>query len=347
MNKIKIACIGAGYFARFHVEAWSRISEVELVAVCDLNKEKAASLAREFQVRSIYSDIDELLASQDFEVLDIITPPESHLSLCAKAVAAGKHVICQKPLAPSFAEAESIIELVEQHDIRFMVHENFRFQPWYREIKRLMEEGVIGDKLHSLTIKMRTGDGWGPNAYMDRQPYFQKMKRLFVHETGVHYIDVMRFLAGDIQSVYARLRKLNPVIAGEDCALILADFCHGGMGVIDGNRYNDSTCPDPRYTFGETTVEGNDGTIRLYSDGNITIQKLGEREKEHPYEHSNKNFAGDCVFATQKHFIDSILNQQSFESNARDYLKNLSIQEAIYLSSAKDQRVYIEYENKN
>ena len=123
--------------------------------------------------------------------------------------------------------------------------------------------------------------------------------------------------------------------------MIMLDFIKSGLGVIDGNRYNQTSDPDPRYTFGETTVEGNAGTIRLYSNGKITTQNLGEQEIEHAYEHKNQNFASDCVYATQQHFIDGFLNRKAFETNGKDYLKNLLIQEAIYESNNKDQRVFI------
>lgn len=339
--KIKIACIGAGYFARFHIEAWKRIPEVELVAICDHHSQKAQALAREFGVEKTYETLDALFEKEQFEVIDIITPPDTHLDLCKKAVESGKHIICQKPLAPTFAEAQKIVALTSESGIRFMVHENFRFQPWYRKIKTLLKDGTIGDQLHTLNLKMRMGDGWGQDAYLDRQPYFQTMPRLFIYETGIHFIDVFRFLAGEVSSVYAKLRKLNPVIAGEDCGLVLFDFKNGGQGVLDGNRYNESNHKNPRYTFGETVIEGNGGTIRLYLDGKITLQALGKTEEIIEYHHENKGFAGDCVYHTQKHFVDAFLQNQPFETNGLDYLKNLIIQEAIYQSNEQGKEIKI------
>ncbi len=333
MSKIKIACIGAGYFAKFHVEAWTRIPEVEVVAICDKDLEKAEKLAKEYNVTKAYDSVTLLLQSEDFQVVDIITPPDTHLELVQQFATAGKHIICQKPLAPTLIEAETIVELTNKAGVRFMVHENFRFQPWYRQMKRLLEQGVIGDQLHTLNLKMRMGDGWGERAYLDRQPYFQTMERLLIYETGIHYIDVFRFLAGKIESVYARLRKLNPVIAGEDCALILFDFKNGGQGVLDGNRYNEANYENARYTFGLTTIEGNAGTIRLYQNGKIMVQPIGKEEYESEYVHEDKNFAGDCVYFTQKHFIENLIQNKPFETNGEDYLINLQIQEAIYQSN--------------
>lgn len=339
MSKIKIACIGAGYFAQFHVEAWMRIPEVEVIAICDKDKEKAKALAEKFGIAKTYDSPSQLLEKETIDVVDIITPPDTHLALINQIAESGKHIICQKPLAPTLEEAQAIVAITNKAGIRFMVHENFRFQPWYRQMKQLLTAGAIGDKLHTLNLKMRMGDGWGERAYLDRQPYFQTMKRLLIYETGIHYIDVFRFLAGEIDSVYARLRKLNPLIAGEDCGLILFDFQNGGQGILDGNRYNEPNFENARYTFGTTTIEGNQGTIRLYPSGKITVQPLGKAEYATEYVHHDRNFAGDCVYFTQQHFIEHLLQDKPFETNGPDYLINLQVQEAVYESSAKRQEI--------
>lgn len=333
--------MGAGYFARFHVDAWKRLPEVELVAICDWELAKAQILANEFQIRKVYADVEALCAEETFDVVDIITPPNTHVALVEIFAHHGRHIICQKPLAPTLEDAQLIVQTAEKAGIRFMVHENFRFQPWYRKMKSLFSAGVIGDRLHTIHTKVRTGDGWADHAYLDRQPYFRSMPRLFMFETGIHYIDVFRYLVGDIHSVYARLRRLNDQIQGEDCGLVLVDFDHGGLGILDGNRYNESTAEDPRYTFGETSIECSGGTLRLYQDGKITIQELGKREQKVDYDHEAVGFAGDSVYFTQKHFVESFLNDHPFETDGETYLTNILIQECIYKSHESKLRVTI------
>ncbi|NNF32563.1 MAG: Gfo/Idh/MocA family oxidoreductase [Saprospiraceae bacterium] len=337
-SRLKIACIGAGYFARFHVEAWQRIEEVELIAICDLNKEKADQLAQTYHVPNTYTDIDQLLNQENIDVLDIITQPETHLDLCLKAAERGIHIICQKPLAPTFEMAKEIVEKINQYDIRFMVHENWRWQPWYRKIKTLLDSNAIGEKLHSIYFRMRMGDGWGEDAYLHRQPYFRSMPRLLIYETGIHFIDTFRFLAGEVDSVFANLKKLNPVITGEDSGQVIFNFNSGANAIWDANRFNESKSANARYTFGEMLIDGNGGSIRLYNDGRVTIQRLGEVETEIEYTHNDVNFAGDCVYNLQKHFIDCYIKKLPFESSGVAYLKNLEIQEAIY-QSANEQKV--------
>ncbi len=341
MPKLKIACIGAGYFAQFHVAAWKRIPEVELVMICDQDLSKAEMLASKHDVKKVTTKIEDIWTDRRIDVVDIITPPDTHLELVTEATTAGKKIICQKPLAPSIEEAARLVQLVKERKVPFMVHENFRFQPWYRKLKELIADGAIGDKIHQINLRMRMGDGWSSEAYLDRQPYFREMERLLIYETGIHYIDVFRFLLGDIHSVFAKLRHLNKNIKGEDSAVVILEFNNGALGVLDGNRYNEANYEDPRFTFGETVIEGDGGTLRLYGDGKITLQKLGKKEQEIEYRYYHRDFAGDCVYFTQQHFVDCLQSGSDFETNGPYYLENLVVQEAIYQSAKLNRPVDI------
>jgi predicted dehydrogenase len=334
MEKLKGVAIGAGYFSRFQYEAWTRIPEVEITALCNRNEDRARPLMEEYGVARHYTDYREMIEQEKPDFVDVITPPETHREMCAFAGERGVHVVCQKPLAPTFEEATAIVEEARKARIRFMVHENWRFQPWHRQIRRLLDAQAVGEKLHSLAFRMRMGDGWGQDAYLARQPYFRDYPRLLVYETGVHFIDTFRYLAGRVERVYARLRRLNPVIAGEDCGILVFDFASGAVGLLDANRYNEPSFPNPRYTFGEFLVEGNRGSLRLYGDGRITVQPLGEEEREYDYPHEDRNFGGDCCYAIQRHFVDRMLDRGPFETSGEEYLQTLAVQEAVYESAA-------------
>jgi predicted dehydrogenase len=335
MAELKGVCVGAGYFSHFQYEAWQRIPEVTITALCNRDPTRAQAILDKFGIPKHYTDYREMLETEKPDFVDIITPPPTHLEMCKTAADLGVHVICQKPLAPTFHEARQIVEYTARAGIRFMVHENWRFQPWYREIKRLLNAGAIGDRIHIMTFRSRMGDGWGPNAYLNRQPYFRDYPRLLVYENGVHFIDTYRYLAGEIQRVYAVLKKLNPVIAGEDAGVVTFEFASGATGLWDANRYNESNSSNPRYTFGEFLVDANGGSIRLYHDGRLTLQPLGQAEREHAYHHENRGFAGDCCHATQRHFVDRMIDGGEFETNGPDYLRTLAVQDAVYRSAER------------
>lgn len=335
-TKLKVVCVGAGYFARYHVDAWTRIEKVTLDAICDSDLEKAEKLAAEFGIARVYDDLQELLSQSAPDVVDIITPPDSHFHLVKEIASRGIDIICQKPLAPTYQESAEIVSFAKEKGVRFLVHENFRFQPWYRRIKELLESNTIGDQIHQVSIKLRTGDGWGENAYMGRQPYFRTMPRLFMYETGIHYIDTLRFLVGEITSVYARLFHFNSNIAGEDGAVVFFEFKNGATATLNANRYNEADTDNPRYTFGEITLEGSKGGIYLDTQSHLSLKKLGLPKKVLDYPREDINFAGDCVYFTQLSATRSLLKNISFETEGSYYLENIKILEAIYKSAREN-----------
>ena len=201
MSRLRGVCIGAGYFSAFQYEAWSRIPEVDIVAVSDLNPERSEAVQKQYGISQSYIDYIEMFDEIKPDFVDVITTPVTHREICREAGKRGIHIICQKPLAPTFEESQTIVDEATAAGIRFMVHENFRFQPWHRKLKELLNQGAIGSKLHTLNFRTRTGDGWGEEAYLARQPYFRDMPRFLVHETAIHLVDVFRFLLGEVDTL--------------------------------------------------------------------------------------------------------------------------------------------------
>jgi len=157
--------IGAGYFAPFHYEAWTRIPEVDLVAICDRDKDRALAVGGAHRILRSYADWQRMLEDERPDFVDVITPPDTHEEICTFAARRGIHVICQKPLAPTYETAKRIVDSAADAGVRFMVHDNFRWQPWYRAIKQVQQRGDIGEFTH-VHFVMRTGDGWGRDAYL-------------------------------------------------------------------------------------------------------------------------------------------------------------------------------------
>ena len=151
----RVAVIGCGYFAQFHHDAWARMEasgtepRVQVVGVCDHDAAKARTAASRHPGATIFTESARLIDELMPDLVDIVTPPVTHAPLIDLCAAAGIDVICQKPLAPTLLEAELLVERAEQAGINLIVHENFRFQPWYVEAKRLIETGFLGP-LHGV-----------------------------------------------------------------------------------------------------------------------------------------------------------------------------------------------------
>ena len=328
---LKVAGIGAGYFAQYHYDAWQRIGEIRLEAVCDLDASRAQSTAERHSIPKVFTDVEAMIREIQPDILDIITPPDSHEALVHAAINSESAIICQKPLAPDTPTAHRMVESAEANQSFFAVHENFRFEPWYREIHTLLDSQRLGE-LYAVSFRLRPGDGQGSEAYLNRQPYFQQMKRFLVHETGIHFIDTYRYLFGSIKKVYANLRRLYPTIAGEDAGTVLFEFENGIRGIWDANRLVAHDSPDTRLTMGEMLIEGSEAVLRLDGAGRLFIRSHGNSEQEHSYHWDNRGFAGDSVFACQTHLVQCLLNDLPTPISGREYLQNLYIEDAIYES---------------
>jgi D-apiose dehydrogenase len=338
---LKLATVGTGYFSRFHYDAWLRIPEVKLVGVCNRTKQGATSVAARFDAAA-FVQFEDMLDTVKPDLIDIITPPETHLEYVSQAAKRGIATICQKAFCRNLGDARLAERAVSSGSAPVIVHENFRFQPWHRMAKRLIEDGELGD-LYQVCFRLRPGDGQGPGAYLDRQPYFQAMDRFLIHETAIHLVDTFRFLFGEITAVYASLRKLNPVISGEDTGIVVFDFISGAQGIFDGNRLADHASDNRRRTMGEMWIEGSRGTLRLDGLGGLYLRRHGENvEKSIAFEWRDDAFGGDCVYNLQRHMVDYLITGSMLENRVADYLPNLVIEEAIYASAARGQKMPIE-----
>jgi predicted dehydrogenase len=347
----RVAIIGCGYFAQFHHDAWARMASSDgernthVVGVCDRDEGRAREAAVRHPGASVYTDPARLIADLKPDLVDIVTPPATHAPLIALCADAGIDAICQKPLAPTLPEAEALVARAERAGITVVVHENFRFQPWYVEAKRLIEAGRLG-ALHGIAFRMRPGDGQGPDAYLARQPYFQQMPRFLIHETGIHFVDTFRMLIGEIIAVTARLRRINPVMAGEDAGIVMFEFEGDATGLLDANRLNDHIAQNTRLTMGEMWLEGANGVLRLDGEGRLFWKPHDGEEHPHTYRYPEVGsepggFGGDCVYATNSAALSALRSGVEPVNTGRAYLRNMNIVEAIYRSSEQGRRVKV------
>ena len=330
----RVAVIGAGYFGRFHYDGWSRMEDVALVGMCERDAERAQDVSANYGPLAVYADAMEMVEATRPDLIDITTPPGTHLELIRALAPHVKQIICQKPFCGGLEGGRAALQIAQHHGCRIAVHENFRFQPWYREAKRLMAAGVIGTP-YQVTFRLRPGDGQGPSAYLDRQPYFQTMERFLVHETAIHWVDTFRYLMGEVSDVVARLTRLNPAIAGEDAGVVLLGFENGARGLIDGNRLVDHAAQNRRLTMGEMWIEGSGGCLRLDGDGRLWLRAFGENaEIEQHFAWRDHLFGGDCVYLTNRAILGAWQRSEEAETEAAQYLRNQEIEEAIYESAA-------------
>ncbi|MBO2945199.1 Gfo/Idh/MocA family oxidoreductase [Paenibacillus sp. F411] len=334
---IKGLIVGAGHFADIQLEAWAEVQGARIVGVLSRTREDAQPLADKYGLEA-FGDWEHALDALSPDFIDICTPPPSHLHYTRLAADRGLPILCQKPLAPSLQEAEELVAYCEERSVPLMVNENWRWQAWYREIKTMMDAGMLGE-VYSAYMAMRPGDGWGEQPY-SVQPYFREMKQFLIYETGIHYLDTYRYLFGEIESLYCQLRTINPVIQGEDLAMVHLNFTSGATGLYDANRvtYMEQVRSP---VYGWMTLEGTSGKLRLEEDGAIYFTPRDGQERRHEYHIPAKGWKGGCTIATQQHFVDVLRDGGVFETNGRDYMASVRAVYACYESAAKQQVVVL------
>ena len=334
----RVVMVGAGYWAQFQVEGW-RDAGAPLRAIANRHLANAQALAARYGVPRCYDSVQAMLDAERPTLVDVVLPPVAQAPAVRAALERGIPVICQKPFGTDLAQAEALTAMAEAAGVPLVVHENFRFAPWFREMRRLIDAGFFG-RVHGASFRLRPGDGQGPQAYLDRQPYFQQMPEFLVRETAVHFIDTFRFLMGEVRAVTARLRKLNPVIAGEDAGVLIFEYDDDRTGLFDGNRLNEHPAKNQRRTMGEMWLEGERGVMRMDGEARLWWQPHGGSEAPHAYDDgAGRGAFGGASTALQAHVLAHLRNGTPLENAARDYLANLHVQTAAYRSHATGRRV--------
>ena len=344
-TSIDVVVVGAGYFAKFHINAWLRLPGVTLRAIVEQDNTKHSDLKKLVEQAGsadtyVTDTLPDACAGNSATVIDIATPPHSHITLIEQAIQLNcRFIVCQKPFCGNHTDAKAICKKISASQSTVVVHENFRFQPWYQAIKTELNNGSLGTVLQA-TFRLRPGDGQGPDAYLERQPYFRDMKNFLIHETGVHFIDVFRYLFGEPQTLSADLRRLNPAIAGEDAGHFIFYYENGLRAQFDGNRLLDHAAKNTRLTMGEMLIEGTKGSLALYGNGDLLHRLPGNTEWQTiTYPFDDNDFGGDCVFLMQKHIVDHLKKNTPLQNTVADYLKNLQLEELIYESAKTHTRL--------
>ncbi len=331
MSDLKGCLIGCGYFGRIQLDGWQRVTGARIEAVCDTDAGRAAAVARDFGARAC-ADVREMLDRERPDFLDIATRPSGHPPLVRLAAEHGIPALCQKPMANTWEEAVAMAEVARRAGIRLMINENWRWQPWYRKIRQLLDSGACGQVIF-YRFHHRRRDGSGDAPYPN-QPYFKEMPRLLIFETLVHFLDTARFLFGEIGEILCRTARINPVIAGEDLAVMTVRHDSGLLGEIGGHRFGEPEDEGPAMC--DARIEGAASAIRVRNTGEVFL--AGERVFDPA---GIPGYKGDSCRATQQHFVDCLRSGAPFETGADPYLATVAAVEAAYRSAAENRPVAI------
>ncbi len=256
MNKIKVGVVGTGFIGPAHVEALRRLPNVEVAALCEVNIDLARQKAEQMGIERPYT-FEDLLKQEDISCIHICTPNFLHYSQSKAALEAGKHVVCEKPLAKDLHEAKELVSLAAKSGLVNAVHFNLRYYPLARQMKTMREKGELGEVYSVIGSYLQDWLFYDTDYNWRLEPDKSGNSRA-IADIGSHLMDILEYITGlktvavmaDFNTIHkTRKKPLKPVetysgkmlrpedyadvpINTEDHANVLLRFDNGNRGVI-------------------------------------------------------------------------------------------------------------------
>jgi len=316
---------------RHHLRAWAKLPQVAVVGICAGHLANAETRAAEYNIPAAYDDVAAMLDREKPDALDIATPPEVHRDQAYMAAERGIDILCQKPMTPNLAESEQLVNEIGER-VRFMIHENWRFRPQYRQAARWIAEGRIGAvrefQLTTRSSGLVARSANGTPVALERQPFMAGLQRFIIMELLVHHLDTIRYLVGPVSVTAASTARFSPEVIGEDAASISLKAAEGAFGSVVGNFCAAGYPPLPsdrlELVGDRASIIFNGNELRLLGS---TPERLSFN-LENAYQQSYDNAIA--------HFVAALEQGTAFETDRLDNLQTLQLVEDAYRKAGGD-----------
>ncbi|MEJ7589873.1 MAG: Gfo/Idh/MocA family oxidoreductase, partial [Ferruginibacter sp.] len=335
-----------GFWAGYQIPAWLELqSSVELVALYNREIGKARQYADQFAVPNVYDDADHLLEdhAHQLDFIDIITDVHTHPLFTFKGAEMGLAVITQKPMAPDLKTAKKMVEFCNTKNVKFFVHENFRWQAPLQKLKELIGQNKIG-KPFKCRLSFLTAF-----PVFDNQPALRELDDMIIADLGSHTFDIARFLFGEVAHVYCQVNSITPGIKGEDVANALLTHVNGVQSFVEmsfATRHGSDAFPQTL-----AFVEGSEGSILLNKDYSITvISAMGMEQMEAPpllYNWASPDYAvvHSSIVDCNRNILNDLLGKGKADTTGEDNYKTMQLVYAAYESARSNKVVFIKEMN--
>jgi len=343
---IRVGLIGCGYIAHKHIETLTQLQDVTLKAISDIhfNKmESIASLYKDFggENRSItfFENYKDLLADKDIDLVIVAVFSGLHAEITKQAILYDKHVIVEKPLALSIQDAEEIIQLAQSRNRKILVCHQLRYRPLLQKVKQLMKQNYFG-KIYLGVISLRLHRAKDYYHFSTWKGSWRKDGGMLVNQ-GIHLIDVLIWLLGDVESVYGEIATKEQRKETEDIAAGIFSFKDGSKGMVEAN-----TITKPNNIGYYLAVFGERGTL--------TIGGKNFNEIHHCYIEGYPNIMEELNVLSKKlnehqrmytDFINAIHYDKEHLVNASEGKKALEAIFALYQSNKTDRPIFLPVES--
>lgn len=341
---LKFALVGCGRIAKRHSEllGLNQIENASLVAVCDIVEEKAKSLGEQFDL-PYYTDMDEMMKNEDIDVVSVLSESGYHAKHVLNLAKYGKHIVVEKPMALTLDDADAMIKACDENGARLFVVKQNRFNVPVVKLREAMEANRFG-KLVLGTIRVR----WCRDQnYYDQADWRGKwsMDGGVLTNQASHHVDLLEWMMGDVESVFAKSMTALVDIEAEDTAIVTLKFKNGALGIIEA-----TTAVRPRDLEGSISVLGEKGTVEI---GGFAVNKMlhwnftekieGDDEVMEKYSVNPPNVYGFGHQAYYEHVVDSILNNKAHLVDGLVGRKSLELVTAIYESIETGREVFLRF----
>ena len=314
MKKLGVAVIGTGQWGKNHARVYKELPSTELVAVCDVDAERAKAMATQYGAKA-YSDSTEMLKDKSIQAVNVCTWSTILAQEAMKALNAEKHVLVEKPMATTSQRAQELVKRAHENGLHLTVGFLMRFIPGLQVIHQSVEDKKIGELVCATAKRVSQ---W-PERIGDVG---------VVKDTAIHDIDVMRFISGaDPISVYAKMGSMR-IKKFEDYAHIMLTYAEGKSAFIETNWLTP-------YKTRTLTVTGSEAIMRLdYITQDLWIEKQTQSvQPRYPFQEPLK--------AELQHFVDCILEKKKPLVTGEDGVRALTVATAAIESSAKNKAIMI------
>lgn len=355
-ERLGVGVLGAHSWAeKAHLPGYAANDRVELVGICDVIQERAEAMARLFRIPFATSDPEALLARDDIDMIDVCTPTDTHLPLSLAAIAAGKHVLCEKPLARNAQDAHRAAEEARKRNVRTRLGFTFRYSPAIRAIQSWIADGTLGDifHVHGLEQNSQFLDPEFPLRQVPADVDTSRMIPSSIVGYGSHLVDLVRWCAGELEWVVGSMHTYVPerLVRGyegkvrlpiDDGTVALVEFASGAQGMLQTSYVAIGNYPGI-----ELRVYGSKAAAvaRLVTEGGIaetlhfaTAEDVEFRAVELPLEAFPPGTSLQTPWAELyyrnlvRHFVDEILDDGPEECTFLDGAKSQEIVDAIAAS---------------
>lgn len=340
MPELKFGVLGAGFWSLFQIAAWHEVGGVQPIAIYNRTIKKAENTAKRFGISRTYNDPEELLSKEsgNLDFIDIITAVETHAPFVQLAAKYRIPVICQKPMSTNLTSAEKMVALCCETGIPFFIHENWRWQPPIRALKKFLDNQIIGMPFRAR-IDMISGF-----PVFSNQPSLKESENFILLDLGSHILDIARFLFGEASSLYCQVKRVHKNIKGEDVATVMMKM-GAGITVTCNLAYAENFLEREAFPQTFIFIEGSSGSLELGPDYWLRVTTCDGTHVNHvvPRLYSWMDPAYGVVQSSivpcNANLLKALKGEGSAETTGEDNLKTMRLVFASYDSAAENKNI--------